>query len=102
MLVFRRVARIFVRPGCQCGCIVRTPDCIMRCQISRDVDSKLLLIATVGSLDPDTGMRVVGEFSVDYLRAYLREHIPQLEHAARIVRPRVCQYENTWNGDFLD
>jgi sarcosine oxidase len=51
-------------------------------------------------LDPDTGMRVVVESSVDYLRAYLREHIPQLEHAP-IVETRVCQYENTWNGDFL-
>ena len=50
--------------------------------------------------DPDTGMRVVGESSVDYLRAYLREHIPALEHAP-IVETRVCQYENTWNGDFL-
>src|SRR4029077_6126099 len=50
--------------------------------------------------DPDTGMRVVAESSVDYLRAYLREHIPQLEHAP-IVETRVCQYENTWNGDFL-
>lgn len=50
--------------------------------------------------DPDTGMRVVAESSVDYLRAYLREHIPALEHAP-IVETRVCQYENTWNGDFL-
>jgi sarcosine oxidase len=50
--------------------------------------------------DPDTGMRVVAESSVDSLRAYLREHIPQLEHAP-IVETRVCQYENTWNGDFL-
>lgn len=50
--------------------------------------------------DPDTGMRVVAESSVDYLRAYLREHIPQLEHAP-VLETRVCQYENTWNGDFL-
>jgi monomeric sarcosine oxidase len=50
--------------------------------------------------DPDTGMRVVAGSSVNSLRAYLREHIPQLEHAP-IVETRVCQYENTWNGDFL-
>lgn len=50
--------------------------------------------------DPDTGMRVVPESSVDYLRSYLREHIPQLEHAP-VLETRVCQYENTWNGDFL-
>jgi sarcosine oxidase len=50
--------------------------------------------------DPDAGMRVVPESSVDYLRAYLREHIPQLQHAP-VLETRVCQYENTWNGDFL-
>jgi sarcosine oxidase len=50
--------------------------------------------------DPDTGMRVVPEIAVDYLRSYLRKHIPQLEHAP-VIETRVCQYENTWNGDFL-
>jgi sarcosine oxidase len=50
--------------------------------------------------DPDTGTRVVAESSIDHLRAYLREHIPQLEHAP-VIEARVCQYENTWNGDFL-
>ncbi len=50
--------------------------------------------------DPDTGMRVVPESSVDYLRSYLRGHIPQLERAP-VLETRVCQYENTWNGDFL-
>jgi sarcosine oxidase len=50
--------------------------------------------------DPDTDMRVVPESSVDYLRSYLREHIPQLERAP-VLETRVCQYENTWNGDFL-
>jgi monomeric sarcosine oxidase len=50
--------------------------------------------------DPDTGMRVVGESSIDSLRAYLRQHIPVLENAP-VLETRVCQYENTWNGDFL-
>jgi sarcosine oxidase len=50
--------------------------------------------------DPDTGTRVVKESSVEHLRGYLREHIPQLEHAP-VLETRVCQYENTWNGDFL-
>jgi sarcosine oxidase len=50
--------------------------------------------------DPDTGMRVVGESSITQLREYLRQRIPQLEHAP-VVETRVCQYENTWNGDFL-
>jgi sarcosine oxidase len=50
--------------------------------------------------DPDTGMRVVGESAIAELREYLRQHIPQLQHAP-VVETRVCQYENTWNGDFL-
>jgi monomeric sarcosine oxidase len=50
--------------------------------------------------DPDTGSRVVGESSIARLRDYLRQHIPQLEHAP-VLETRVCQYENTWNGDFL-
>ena len=50
--------------------------------------------------DPDTGMRVVGESSIAQLREYLRQHIPQLERAPAL-ETRVCQYENTWNGDFL-
>ena len=50
--------------------------------------------------DPDTDMRVVGESSIAQLRKYLRQHIPQLEHAP-VIETRVCQYENTWNGDFL-
>jgi sarcosine oxidase len=50
--------------------------------------------------DPDTGMRVVAQSSIDHLRGYLRRHIPSLEHAP-VLETRVCQYENTWNGDFL-
>lgn len=51
-------------------------------------------------IDPDNETRVPGAASVDRLRAFLREHIPALENAP-IVETRVCQYENTWNGDFL-
>lgn len=50
--------------------------------------------------DPDTGMRIVGESAITQLREYLRQHIPALEHAP-VIETRVCQYENTWNGDFL-
>jgi sarcosine oxidase len=50
--------------------------------------------------DPDTGMRVVPGSSIDRLREYLRQYIPSLEHAP-VLETRVCQYENTWNGDFL-
>lgn len=50
--------------------------------------------------DPDGGSRVVGPASLDLLRAYLRQHIPALADAP-VLETRVCQYENTWNGDFL-
>ncbi len=50
--------------------------------------------------DPDTGSRVVGASSVEFLRAYLERHVPGLCHAP-VLETRVCQYENTSNGDFL-
>src|SRR5579859_1198285 len=52
------------------------------------------------AFDPDSGARVVAESSVGRLRAYLNRHVPALENAP-VVETRVCQYENTWNGDFL-
>jgi sarcosine oxidase len=50
--------------------------------------------------DPDTGSRVIGEKSMGHLRAYLKQHVPALQDAP-IVETRVCQYENSSNGDFL-
>src|SRR5262249_20207003 len=52
------------------------------------------------AFDPDTGSRVIAPTSSDRLRAYLKLHIPALAEAP-IIETRVCQYENTWNGDFL-
>ncbi|HEY6273512.1 MAG TPA: FAD-dependent oxidoreductase [Terriglobales bacterium] len=50
--------------------------------------------------DPQTGSRVVAPGAINRLRAYLGEHVPELE-GAPVVETLVCQYENTWNGDFL-
>jgi glycine/D-amino acid oxidase-like deaminating enzyme len=48
--------------------------------------------------DPDTGDRVVlGTYAA---RAFLSQRFPGLSHAP-LVESRVCQYENTSNGDFL-
>jgi sarcosine oxidase len=52
------------------------------------------------TFDPDNGSRVVDATSIDRLRAYLRTHVPLLGDAP-IVETLVCQYENTFNGDFL-
>jgi monomeric sarcosine oxidase len=52
------------------------------------------------NFDPDSGMRTVAQTSIETLRAYLRKHIPALANAP-VLETRVCQYENTWNGDFL-
>jgi monomeric sarcosine oxidase len=52
------------------------------------------------SFDPDTDTRLAAGPSIDRLRAYLRQYIPALENSP-ITETRVCQYENTWNGDFL-
>jgi sarcosine oxidase len=50
--------------------------------------------------DPDTGERIVLEESVRRLRSYLARRVPALGDAP-VIESRVCQYENTSNGDFL-
>jgi sarcosine oxidase len=50
--------------------------------------------------DPDTGERIVLQHSVMRLRSYLARRVPALTDAP-VVETRVCQYENTSNGDFL-
>lgn len=52
------------------------------------------------AIDPDSDQRVVGAQSIAHLRDFLARHIPRLKDAP-ILETRVCQYENTWNGDFL-
>lgn len=51
-------------------------------------------------VDPDTQTRVVSAKSVERVRAYVAKRFPALANAP-IVETRVCQYENTSNGDFL-
>lgn len=50
--------------------------------------------------DPDTGVRVPTPEGIGAMRAYLGERFPALADAP-LVESRVCQYENTSNGDFL-
>jgi glycine/D-amino acid oxidase-like deaminating enzyme len=50
--------------------------------------------------DPDKGDRTLDTDSIDTARAWLRRRIPALADAP-LVESRVCQYENTSNGDFL-
>jgi sarcosine oxidase len=50
--------------------------------------------------DPDAGVRTVTPEAISALRKYLKPNVPLLKDAP-IVETRVCQYENTWNGDFL-
>jgi monomeric sarcosine oxidase len=50
--------------------------------------------------DPDTGSRLPTPQGLAAARAYLAEHFPALA-GAPMVEARVCQYENTSNGDFL-
>jgi sarcosine oxidase len=68
-----------------------------------DIESRGFKIAfdTHGpEFDPDSGERMVSKSSVERMRAYIKEHVPALADAP-VVETRVCQYENTWNGDFL-
>jgi len=50
--------------------------------------------------DPDTGERTVTKEGLEAARNFLAERFPSLKDAP-VVETRVCQYENTSNGDFL-
>ena len=50
--------------------------------------------------DPDTQSRVASVASVESAREFVARRFPALKNAP-IVETRVCQYENTSNGDFL-
>jgi glycine/D-amino acid oxidase-like deaminating enzyme len=50
--------------------------------------------------DPDTGERGVTDETLAAVRTHLAQRFPALQ-AAPLVEARVCQYENTSNGDFL-
>jgi len=51
-------------------------------------------------IDPDVGDRVASEEGLDDVRAYLRRRFPTLADRP-MVESRVCQYENSANGDLL-
>ena len=51
-------------------------------------------------VDPDTQSRIVSPAMTETVRKYVARRFPALKDAP-IVETRVCQYENTSNGDFL-
>jgi sarcosine oxidase len=52
------------------------------------------------AFDPENGSRVVGPAAVKRIREAIRRSVPELAEAP-IVETRVCQYENTSDGEFL-
>jgi glycine/D-amino acid oxidase-like deaminating enzyme len=52
------------------------------------------------AFDPETGNRDITRSALDKTRAILRKRFPELARAP-LLESRVCQYENTSNGDFL-
>ncbi|MEP6482973.1 MAG: FAD-dependent oxidoreductase [Rudaea sp.] len=52
------------------------------------------------AFDPDTGSRLPSQESLATVRAYLAIRFPKLVDAV-LTESRVCQYENTSNGDFI-
>jgi glycine/D-amino acid oxidase-like deaminating enzyme len=51
-------------------------------------------------VDPDTQSRLASVEGANEARRFVEQRFPALR-GAPIVETRVCQYENTWNGDFL-
>src|ERR1700719_1820909 len=68
-----------------------------------DLESRGLKIAVDRHgerVDPDTQSRLATAEGAEEARRFVEERFPALR-GAPIVEMRVCQYENTWNGDFL-
>ena len=61
---------------------------------------KIALDSHGPSFDPETGDRQITQDALRKTRAVLRKRFPGLANAP-LVETRVCQYENTSNGDFL-
>ena len=61
---------------------------------------KIAIDAHGPEFDPDTGDRVVSSAGLNAVRDYLAQRLPRLANAP-VTETRVCQYENTSNGDFL-
>jgi sarcosine oxidase len=61
---------------------------------------KIAIDAHGPQFDPDTGDRIVSSAGLEAVRAYLAARLPSLADAP-VTESRVCQYENTSNGDFL-
>lgn len=61
---------------------------------------KIAIDAHGPEFDPDTGERVFTSSGLSAAREYLAQRIPRLADAP-VTETRVCQYENTSNGDFL-
>jgi glycine/D-amino acid oxidase-like deaminating enzyme len=61
---------------------------------------KIAIDAHGPSFDSDTGERIVTAAGLTVVRDYLQLRVPLLANAP-LTESRVCQYENTSNGDFL-
>jgi glycine/D-amino acid oxidase-like deaminating enzyme len=61
---------------------------------------KIAIDAHGPEFDPDYGERIVSAESTKAIRQCLARRIPALVNAP-VTETRVCQYENTSNGDFL-
>jgi sarcosine oxidase len=68
-----------------------------------DIEHRGLKVANdrhAGPADPDTQSRIPTPEAIDAAREFVARRFPTLANAP-IVESRVCQYENTSNGDFL-
>lgn len=52
------------------------------------------------AFDPDSGSRLASEEGLAIAREYVSKRFPKLRNAT-LTESRVCQYENTSNGDFI-
>jgi len=61
---------------------------------------KIAIDAHGAEFDPDSEDRTVSVRALDAVRPFLAKRMPKLADAP-VLESRICQYENTGNGDFL-
>jgi len=61
---------------------------------------KIAIDAHGPEFDPESGQRIVSTSGLEAVSDYMAQRVPLLA-GAPVTETRVCQYENTSNGDFL-
>ena len=96
----RRAIAVSCPARCRAGPISTAATSIMDFPTSRAAGSSSRMTRTASMVDPDTQSRRPTKAALDRIIAFRDRRFPLLR-GAPLTEARVCQYENSSNGDFL-